>query len=238
MEENKRRSEKAGIFNFTKEMVSALLMAFVFIVYVIQAFKIPTGSMKDSLLVGDFLLGLKFVYGAPVLPFTYAKFPGVTDPEPGDVIIFKYPGREKKDYIKRCVAGPGQRIRIEGKDVFVDDKEVKLPPDGKYTRNGNTGEGIRDFEELYIPEKGDTIRVSECGLREFFFLRNLVHQEHPRQEVRAEYNLYVDGDLANNKPYVMLPQGPTTFQSIPFERIDNWKELDYLKTAGKVPMER
>ena len=103
-----RRSEKAGVFHFTKDMVSALVMALIAIVYVIQAFKIPTGSMENSLLVGDFLLGLKFIYGAPVLPFMYKKLPGFTDPKPGDVIIFKYPGSDKKDYIKRCVAGPGQ----------------------------------------------------------------------------------------------------------------------------------
>ena len=74
-EQKKRRNEKEGILNFTKEMVSALIMAFVAIVYIIQAFKIPTGSMEDSLLVGDFLLGLKFIYGAPVLPFSYKKLP-------------------------------------------------------------------------------------------------------------------------------------------------------------------
>ena len=75
-----RRSEKAGVFHFTKDMVSALVMALIAIVYVIQAFKIPTGSMENSLLVGDFLLGLKFIYGAPVLPFVYKKLPGFTDP--------------------------------------------------------------------------------------------------------------------------------------------------------------
>src|SRR6185295_10471358 len=59
--------------------------------FVIQAFKIPSASMEDSLLVGDFLLGLKFVYGSP-LPFSEKKLPGLTDPKPGDVLIFRYPG--------------------------------------------------------------------------------------------------------------------------------------------------
>ena len=100
-----RRSEQAGIFHFLREMGSALIMALIAIVYVIQAFKIPTGSMENSLLVGDFLLGLKFMYGAPILPFSHElginqRFPAVTDPKTGDVIIFKYPGSDKKDYIK------------------------------------------------------------------------------------------------------------------------------------------
>src|SRR5271169_5591698 len=74
-----RRSEKAGLFHFTKDMIAALGMALVAIVYVIQAFKIPSGSMENSLLIGDFLLGLKFMYGAPVLPFMYTKLPGDVD---------------------------------------------------------------------------------------------------------------------------------------------------------------
>ncbi|MBD3393303.1 MAG: signal peptidase I [Chitinivibrionales bacterium] len=131
-----RRSEKAGVLNFTKEMVSALVMAFIAIVYVIQAFRIPTGSMENSLLVGDFLLGLKFIYGAPVLPFTYAKFPGLTDPKPGDIIIFKYPGTDRKDYIKRCVAGPGQTVQIAEKILIVDNDTIPLPPRGQHTDNG------------------------------------------------------------------------------------------------------
>jgi signal peptidase I len=76
---------------FAKEILIPILLALLVIQFVIQAFKIPSGSMEDSLLIGDFLLGLKFVYGSPV-PFTHAKLPGLTDPKPGDVLIFKYPG--------------------------------------------------------------------------------------------------------------------------------------------------
>lgn len=75
----------------SKDLVVAFAAALFFIQFVIQAFKIPTGSMEDSLLVGDFLLGLKFVYGAPI-PFTYDKLPGVREPEKNDVVIFKFPG--------------------------------------------------------------------------------------------------------------------------------------------------
>lgn len=74
-----------------KEILVPILLALVVIQFVIQAFKIPSASMEDSLLIGDFLLGLKFVYGSP-LPFTHEKLPGITDPKPGDVLIFKYPG--------------------------------------------------------------------------------------------------------------------------------------------------
>jgi signal peptidase I len=76
---------------FAKEILVPILLALVVIQFVIQAFKIPSASMADSLLIGDFLLGLKFVYGSPI-PFSHEKLPGITDPKPGDVLIFKYPG--------------------------------------------------------------------------------------------------------------------------------------------------
>jgi signal peptidase I len=76
---------------FTKEILVPIILALVVIQFVIQAFKIPSASMEDSLLVGDFLLGLKFVYGSPI-PFSDSKLPGLADPKPGDVLIFRYPG--------------------------------------------------------------------------------------------------------------------------------------------------
>jgi len=200
-----RRSEQAGIFHFLKEMGSALIMALIAIVYVIQAFKIPTGSMENSLLVGDFLLGLKFMYGAPLLPFSHDlginyRFPAVTDPKAGDVIIFKYPGSDKKDYIKRCVAGPGQTVEIHSQKLIVDGKEIKLPPHGKYQENGELeSKLITDFKPLRIPAKGDVIRTSELELREFLFFKHLVYQENPRAKITAQYQLYLNGEFANDR---------------------------------------
>lgn len=225
----KRRSEKAGLLNFSREMISALLMAFVAIVYVIQAFKIPTGSMEKSLLVGDFLLGLKFIYGAPVLPFTYAKFPGITDPKPGDVVIFKYPGNDSKDYIKRCVAGPGQTIEVHGQRVLVDGEQLVPPPASQYERDGQLAPQITNFAPLYIPQRGDTIVADTLPTREFLFLKNLVHQEYPRDKVTARYELYVGDTLSNNRPFPcrLLPGGGlASFKSLDVNSFDNWFYLE------------
>src|SRR5574344_468100 len=76
---------------FAREILIPIVLALIVIQYVIQAFQIPSGSMEDSLLTGDFLLGLKFTYGSPV-PFSEKKFPGLTTPKSGDVVIFRYPG--------------------------------------------------------------------------------------------------------------------------------------------------
>jgi len=143
-----RRSEAQGLMRFSREMGWALAMALVFIIYVIQAFKIPTGSMENSLLIGDFLLGLKFVYGAPILPFWHRKLPGLTDPKPGDIIIFKYPGLDKKDYIKRCVAGPGQTLRVSQNTLMVDGDTLALPPHGQYLSNGLLPHQFRQVEAV------------------------------------------------------------------------------------------
>jgi signal peptidase I len=203
---SKRHPEKHGILRFFREMGSALAMALVAIVYIIQAFQIPTGSMEDSLLVGDFLLGLKFVYGAPLIPFSQelgvkARFPAVKQPKPGDVVIFRYPGFDKKDYIKRMVAGPGDTVQIVGNRVlFVNDTEIKLPPRGKYTGGVGFNPRVVNFAPLYIPAKGDVLKPETMPVREFLFAKNLIHQENPTKRVQIRFDLYVDGQLANDMP--------------------------------------
>ncbi len=114
----------------------ALLAALVLRALVIQAFRIPTGSMKDTLLVGDFLFVNKFIYGAetpehiPVLDITLPtiKLPGLRQPQRGDIIVFKYPLDEKLDYIKRCIGLPGDTLEMRNGEVFINNK-----PEGKIT---------------------------------------------------------------------------------------------------------
>jgi signal peptidase I len=228
-------------------MGSALIMALIAIVYVIQAFKIPTGSMENSLLVGDFLLGLKFIYGAPVLPFSQdlgvsLRFPALSKPKAGDVIIFKYPGADKKDYIKRCVAGPGSVVEIKEKKLIVDGKELIMPPKGKYIQNGRI-QFVSEFQPLKIPAKGDVYNPSTLPIREFLFLKHLVHQENSRAKITAQYQLYLNGAFANDKPFQLYGEMTTmsalhngsmhlkdqiTLQTKPFYiyNIDDWTELE------------
>ncbi|MDD5674355.1 MAG: signal peptidase I [Chitinivibrionales bacterium] len=225
-----RRSEKSGLVHFIREMAWALVMAFIAIVYVIQAFKIPTGSMEDSLLVGDFLLGLKFIYGAPVLPFMYRKLPAVTDPKQGDVIIFKFPGTDKKDYIKRCVAGPGQIVSCMGTTLQVDGKELVLPPKGKFIRGGNLDPRITVFAPLRIPKKGDVLDLDTLSTREFLFAKHLIHQESPRRAVTIKVQLYINGVFANNQKIISGGYQEFSFEEIQnyFNLIDNWTDLDHI----------
>lgn len=234
-QETQRRSEQAGIFNFLREMGSALVMALIAIVYVIQAFKIPTPSMEKSLLVGDFLLGLKFIYGAPLLPFSLdmgisQRLPALADPKPGDVVIFKYPGLDRKDYIKRCVAGPGDVIEIKQDKVFINSNEIIKPPFGYFANNGILrARDVTYFKPLKIPAKGDIIRPSTLPVREFLFCKHLVHQEHPRAKIKAVYQLYIDGVYTDNSVYTFMSHRTGEIIRVPFSKIDtkvdHWTEL-------------
>jgi len=110
---------KSVIREYAEIVTMAVILAFFVRAFFIQAFKIPSESMEDTLLVGDFLFANKLIYGAK-FPFTNVRLPGVRDPESGDIIIFKYPGDKKKDYIKRCVAVEGQTVELRGRTLYVD----------------------------------------------------------------------------------------------------------------------
>ena len=106
-----------------REYVEAALWALIITLFlrafVIQAFRIPSESMKDTLLVGDFLFVNKFEYG-PKIPFTHIRLPGIHQPRRGDVIVFQFPQDPSKDFIKRCVATGGETLEIKNKQLWVD----------------------------------------------------------------------------------------------------------------------
>lgn len=109
------------------EWIESILVAFVLAMvirtFVVQAFKIPTGSMRSTLLEGDVILVNKFIYGAKV-PWVNWSFPKVRDPKRGDVIVFIYPENPKKDYIKRLVGLPGEVVEIRNGTIYINDKPV------------------------------------------------------------------------------------------------------------------
>ncbi len=98
---------------------------------IIQAFRIPSGGMEDTLLVGDFIFANKFIYGSKI-PFWDIRLPGLREPKPGDIIIFKYPEDPSRDFLKRCVAVGGQTVEIRNKKLYVDGKRFPDPPKVKY----------------------------------------------------------------------------------------------------------
>src|SRR3989449_4229608 len=116
--------------SIVKEYVEAALWALVLTLFlrafVIQAFRIPSASMEDTLLIGDFLFVNKFEYG-PKIPFTHVRLPGLRPPRRGDVIVFQWPVNPSKDFIKRCIATGGQTIEVRAKHVIVDGDTLREP---------------------------------------------------------------------------------------------------------------
>jgi len=114
---------KSTIREYFESIVITAIIALFATTFVIQAFKIPTGSMESNLLIGDHLLVNKFVYGlhsgilSKLLPYK--------EPARGDVIVFKYPNNPEVAYVKRLMGLPGDKIEMIGRTLYVNDKALK-----------------------------------------------------------------------------------------------------------------
>jgi signal peptidase I len=117
---------KSLVREYAEAIVVAILLALVIRTLVVQAFTIPSGSMMDTLLVGDYILVNKFLFG-PEIPFTDLHLPGIRVPHRGDIIVFKYPQDEKRDFIKRVIGTPGDVVQVRGHSVLVNGKALGEP---------------------------------------------------------------------------------------------------------------
>ena len=165
LREEKRREaarRKGPVREWIELVVSIVVMVLAIRLAVVEAYRIPTGSMEKTLLVGDFLLVNKFVYGIRTpdwlgIPFTRAGFfvpfmrlPGFQDIKQGDIIVFRYPLDPNLSYIKRCVAVGGQTVEIREKVLYVDGKQFANPPKSQFTSPFTYP---RDFvEEPIVPK--------------------------------------------------------------------------------------
>src|SRR6185436_17042769 len=127
-----KRRRKSIVREYAEAIAIAVLLALVIRSLVVQAFTIPSGSMMDTLLVGDYILVNKFLYG-PEIPFTDAHLPGLRSPSRGDIIVFKYPNDETRDFIKRIIAVGGETVQIKDNRAYVDGKALDEP----YVRPGS-----------------------------------------------------------------------------------------------------
>ena len=120
--EEKGTKKKSKLREYVEIVVTAVVLALIVRALIIQSYHIPSESMEDTLLKGDFLFANKFIYGAKV-PFVDWRLPKIRDPKPGDIVIFKFPGDRKTDYIKRCIAVEGQTVALKGTHLFIDGVE-------------------------------------------------------------------------------------------------------------------
>jgi signal peptidase I len=124
-------------------MVTAVILAFFIRTFVVQAFKIPTGSMENNLLIGDHLLVNKFVFGPTMSRLEQALLPMGTIKR-GDVLVFKYPVQPDRDFIKRVIGLPGETLEVRERKVYINGQ----PLDEPYVHHLDTYTGPSDLHEV------------------------------------------------------------------------------------------
>ena len=125
-------------------VATALLLALIIRSFIVQPFKIPTGSMEPTLMPGDRILVSRFAYGLRI-PFTFQRFAKFKNPQRGDIIVFNYPEDPKRAFIKRCIGLPQDTLEIRNGDVLLNGKPFKKFPVSTiyyYNRGDYAQEGV------------------------------------------------------------------------------------------------
>jgi len=151
--EKEKIAKKSGLRENIEAILIAIVLALFIRTFVVQAFKIPSGSMKETLKIGDHILVNKFIYGIKV-PFTDMTLVPFTNPERGDIIVFEFPEDPDKDFIKRVVGIEGDTIEIRDKRLWVNGAPAEYPQ-AIYTDPRSIPEGVqpRDyFGPVTVPE--------------------------------------------------------------------------------------
>src|ERR1035437_1398605 len=118
--------KKSTLREYFESIVIAVILALFIRTFVVQAFKIPTGSMENNLLIGDHLLVNKCVFRPTASRLERALLP-VADVKRGDVIVFKYPEEPERDFIKRVIGLPGETLEVRDKKVFINGTALDEP---------------------------------------------------------------------------------------------------------------
>jgi signal peptidase I len=161
--------------DYLEPLVLAVLIALFVRTFVIQAFKIPSGSMEPTLWVGDYLLVNKFIYGIKI-PLTETKVFRFVNPRRGDIIVFPYPKDPSKDFIKRVIGMGGEKVEIIQGEIYINDRLIsdpwghfeKIVPADYLQRIENFGPVIVPEDSLFV--MGDNRNNSEDS-RFWGFLR-------------------------------------------------------------------
>jgi signal peptidase I len=171
MKENTKVAVKNWLKKWMKEwgepIIMAVLLALFIRAFFIQAFRIPTGSMRPTLQEGDKIMVNKLLFG-PKIPFTNYRLPRLREPRRGDIIVFVYPEDRKKDFIKRLVALGGETVEIANGNILINGKLINSPPEmlkiyyynrGRY---GQKGRPIKVPDDSYfvLGDNSDSSRDS------------------------------------------------------------------------------
>jgi len=223
-DQKEKKSSTKKILEFWKNLFFAALAALLIKTFLIETSRVPTGSMEKTILVGDFLFVNKFIYGSSSprnIMFTnitlpYFQLPAISEPKKGDIIVFEYPGdrdvlvpKDILNYVKRCVAEPGDEIEIKNKVVYINGKEASRPYNIQYLARNmlaknytrldifpkGSGWNKDHYGPLVIPKKGDVVKLTSDNIETY---RMLINRNYGKRVVETKgNNIYIDGKLAN-----------------------------------------
>jgi signal peptidase I len=148
--------QKSTIREYFESIVIAVILALFVRTWVVQAFKIPTGSMENNLLIGDHLLVNKFVFGPTASGVERALLPD-RDLRRGDVVVFKYPDEPERDFIKRVIGLPGETLELRNKKVYVNGR----PLDEPYVHFLEPAAASQEVTSFDVRERYGPVRVPE-----------------------------------------------------------------------------
>lgn len=221
LQKKKQKIPKVKIKYFFETLVFAFVGAMILQTFLLGSSRVPTGSMESEILIGDFLLINKVVYGSSsprTIPFTdirlpYFSTPSWREPERNDIVVFEFPGNRDEfkpkvvdTYVKRCVGLPGDKIQIKDKVLFVNGKESPRPPHiqyidpqlfpKEYSMNDIFPVGSKwnrdNYGPLYVPKKGDKINLD---INNIYQWKTIIERElDKKNSVTVDGNqIYIEG---------------------------------------------
>jgi signal peptidase I len=147
---------KSTLREYFESIVIAVILALFVRTWVVQAFKIPTGSMENNLLIGDHLLVNKFVFG-PTVNAVEARLLPIREVRRGDIVVFKYPDEPERDFIKRVIGLPGETLELRSKKVYVNGQALDEP----YVHFLEPASEGQEFTSLDVRERYGPVRVPD-----------------------------------------------------------------------------
>ncbi len=219
---NKPKTPKEKVIEFFKNLAFAAVAALLIKSFFIETSHVPTPSMENTILVGDFLFVNKFIYGASSprnIPFTnvrlpYFQIPSFGEPERYSIVVFEYPGDKGElkptvinNYVKRCIGLPGDTIKIIDKVVFINGKEIKRSINIQYNNQMPLSEerpnpdifpygfywNEDNYGPLVIPKEGEVIALNRSNIEIY---RDIINREYGRKVVSVEGNdIKIDGKI-------------------------------------------
>ncbi|GIX14141.1 MAG: signal peptidase I [Paracoccaceae bacterium] len=246
MSKSTARAASGGLVELAKTIVYALLIAAAFRTLLFQPFWIPSGSMKPTLLIGDFLFVNKFAYGYSrhSCPFSACPFEGrilASQPRRGDVIVFRHP-RTGEEYIKRLIGLPGDRIAMVDGVLHINGEPVKLEPAGVFTEP-NVVQGLQSSPQRPLCVNAPVPQGGPCekylfqetlpgGVRHMILDVQMTSTDNMTEVTVPPGHYFFMGDNRDNSQDSRVPQSRGGVGFVPFENLIGRADRIMFSSAG------